>query len=61
VRDQVSHPYSATGKITVFYILIFRSFDMRRKDKRYGPNNSKHSLNLIYSWLCLGIICFLKL
>jgi hypothetical protein len=23
VRDQVSHPYSTTGKITVFYILIF--------------------------------------
>jgi hypothetical protein len=26
VRDQVSHPYSATGKITVLYILIFRFF-----------------------------------
>jgi hypothetical protein len=24
VRDQVSHPYSTTGKITVLYILIFR-------------------------------------
>jgi hypothetical protein len=23
---------------------------MRREDKRYGPSNSKHSLNLIYSW-----------
>jgi hypothetical protein len=23
VRDQVSHPYSTTGKITVLYILIF--------------------------------------
>jgi hypothetical protein len=22
VRDQVSHPYSTTGKITVLYILI---------------------------------------
>jgi hypothetical protein len=24
VRDQVSHPYNTTGKITVLYILIFR-------------------------------------
>jgi hypothetical protein len=50
VRDQVSHPYSTTGKITVLYILIFRFFDMRREDKRFRLNNSKHSLNLIYSW-----------
>jgi hypothetical protein len=35
VRDQVSHPYSTTGKVTVFYILIFRYFDMRREDKRF--------------------------
>jgi hypothetical protein len=34
VRDQVSYPYSTTGKITVLYILIFRFFDMRREDKR---------------------------
>jgi hypothetical protein len=26
VRDQVSHPYSTTGKISVLYILIFRFF-----------------------------------
>jgi hypothetical protein len=26
VRDQVSHPYITTGKITVLYILIFRFF-----------------------------------
>jgi hypothetical protein len=24
--DQVSHPYSTTGKITVLYILIFRFY-----------------------------------
>jgi hypothetical protein len=24
VRNQVSHPYSTTGKTTVLYILIFR-------------------------------------
>jgi hypothetical protein len=34
VRDQVSHPYSTTGRITVLYILIFRIFDMRREDER---------------------------
>jgi hypothetical protein len=26
VRDQVSHPYSTTGRITVLYILIFKFF-----------------------------------
>jgi hypothetical protein len=35
VRDQVSHPYSTTGKISVFYILIFRFFDVRWEDKRF--------------------------
>jgi hypothetical protein len=35
VRDQVSHPYSTNGKITVLYILIFRLFDTRREDKRF--------------------------
>jgi hypothetical protein len=29
-RDQVTHPYSTTGKITVLCILIFSFFDMRR-------------------------------
>jgi hypothetical protein len=33
VRDQVSHPYSTTGKITVLYILIYSSLDMRWEDK----------------------------
>jgi hypothetical protein len=33
VRDQVSHPYSITGRITVLCILIFRFFDTRRKDE----------------------------
>jgi hypothetical protein len=35
MRDQVSHPYSTNDKITVLYILIFRVFDMRRKDERF--------------------------
>jgi hypothetical protein len=50
VRDQVSHPYSTTGKITVLCILIFIFFIWDGKTKDYGLNNSKHSLNLIYSW-----------
>jgi hypothetical protein len=50
VRDQVSHPYSTTSKITVLYILIFRFFDMRREENRFELNNSKHSPTLIYSW-----------
>jgi hypothetical protein len=33
VRDQVLHPYSTTGKITVLYILIFWFFDMRWEEK----------------------------
>jgi hypothetical protein len=35
VGDQVSHPYSTTGKITALYTLIFTSFDMRREVKRF--------------------------
>jgi hypothetical protein len=35
VRDQVSHPYSTTGKITVLYILIPRFFHMRWEDKGF--------------------------
>jgi hypothetical protein len=35
VRDQVSHPYKTTGKIKVFYILIFTFLDSRREDKRF--------------------------
>jgi hypothetical protein len=50
VRDQVSHPYSTNGKITVLYILIFRFFIWDGKTKDFGLNNSQHSQNLIYSW-----------
>jgi hypothetical protein len=50
VRDQVSHPYSTTGKITILYTLIFRFFIWDGKTKDFGLNNSKHSQNLICSW-----------
>jgi hypothetical protein len=51
VRDQVSHPYSTTGIITVLYIFIIIFFLLwGGKTKDFGLNNSKHSPNLIYSW-----------
>jgi hypothetical protein len=50
VRDQVSHPYSATGKITVLYILICSFSIWCGKTKDFGLNDSKHYLNLISSW-----------
>jgi hypothetical protein len=34
VRDQVSHPYKTTGRITGFYILTFTFLDSKRDDKR---------------------------
>jgi hypothetical protein len=34
VRDQVSHPYKTTGRITVLYILTFKFLDNRREDRR---------------------------
>jgi hypothetical protein len=34
VRDQVSHPYRTTGKITLFIILIFKFLNSREEDKR---------------------------
>jgi hypothetical protein len=37
VRDQVSHPYRTTGKITVVYILVFMFLDSRRGPGRYLP------------------------
>jgi hypothetical protein len=34
VRDQVSHPYRTTGKISISYIPIFMFFNSRREDKK---------------------------
>jgi hypothetical protein len=33
VRDQIPHPYRATGKTVVLYILIFKLLDSRQGQK----------------------------
>jgi hypothetical protein len=50
VKDQFSHPYSTTGKITVLYILKLSFLIWDGKTKDIWLNDSKHSLNLNYSW-----------
>jgi hypothetical protein len=35
VRDKVSHPYKTTGRIIVFYILIFTFLGSIQEDKRF--------------------------
>jgi hypothetical protein len=35
MRNQVSHPYKATGKIIELYVLIFTFLYSRREDKRF--------------------------
>jgi hypothetical protein len=40
VRDQVSHPYSTNGKITILYVLIFSFFIWDGKTKDFGPNDN---------------------
>jgi len=33
MKDQVSYPYKTTGNIVAFYVLIFKSLQMRCEDK----------------------------
>jgi hypothetical protein len=49
VRDQVSHPYRTTGKITVLHILIFKFLTADEKTKGSGPNGSKLCQNSMSS------------
>jgi hypothetical protein len=34
-KDQVSHPYKTTGKITILYISIFMFLNSKRQDRRF--------------------------
>jgi hypothetical protein len=46
-REQVSHPYRATGKIIVLYILIFTFQITARKTKDFKLYGRKLSPNLV--------------
>jgi hypothetical protein len=46
VRDQASHPYKTTDKITVLYILIFIFLDSKTEDKRFYYSRSSLFLRI---------------
>jgi len=48
VRDQASHPYKTTGRITVLYVLIFIFFGVANWKTDSALNDSKHTLH----WIC---------
>jgi len=49
VSDQVSQPYKSTGKIIIRYILIFNFWIANWRKTDSAPNNSKLSVNSIFS------------
>jgi hypothetical protein len=61
VRDQVSHSYKTTGKITVSYILICVFRDSRREYKYSELSGSKHYPNLICSRFWKDLLAVLML
>jgi hypothetical protein len=48
VKDQVSHPYKAAGKIIIFCILICKFLERRWEDN-YEQNSCEHSPDIISS------------
>jgi len=48
VRDQVSHPYKTTGKITLLYTSISKFLEMRWKIEDSEMGGNKHSPSIIF-------------
>jgi hypothetical protein len=60
-RDQASHPYRATGKIILWYIIIFTFLGSRWEDKRFWTEWQKalSKFNLLLNFLLNQIlICY---
>jgi hypothetical protein len=56
VRDQVSHQYKTTGKITVLYIIIFKFLDSRREDKSSGQTICLFLFKVLFRYKSSGLI-----
>jgi len=58
-RDQVSHPYKRASRLTLLCTLIFIFFVIGNwNTKDAVPNGSRHSLNLIISYLLALILIY---